>query len=270
MLTLSIKRPRIMGIVNITPDSFSDGGKFLHADAAIEHAHALIEEGADILDIGGESTRPGAAPASLDEELTRVIPVIEALRQSHPHIPLSIDTQKIEVMRVAIQAGVAMVNDVNALRADGAIALCAAANVDVCLMHMQGEPRTMQHAPHYDDVVADVRNFLLARAHACEAAGIAKDKIAIDPGIGFGKTLEHNLALLRAIPTFVATGYEVLIGVSRKSMFKTLLAREVDDRLVPSVLAAVRAAEAGAGVLRVHDVRETRDALVLARALRMA
>jgi dihydropteroate synthase len=259
-----------MGIVNITPDSFSDGGKFLHTDAAIQHARSLIDEGADILDIGGESTRPGAAPASLEEELARVMPVIVALQQSHPHIPLSIDTQKAEVMRLAIQAGVAMVNDVNALRATDAAEVCAIGNVHVCLMHMQGEPRTMQHAPHYADVVADVLSFLLARARVCEAAGIAKNKIAIDPGIGFGKTLEHNLALLRAIPTFVATGYEVLIGVSRKSMFKTLLAREVDDRLVPSVLAAVHAAQAGAGILRVHDVRETRDALVLVRALRGA
>ncbi len=267
MIKLDADRPRIMGIVNVTPDSFSDGGKFNTAGAAIAHAIKLINEGADILDIGGESTRPGAAVVDLQQELERVMPVIEALAKSHPGTALSIDTQKPAVMQAAIGAGVKMVNDVNALHATGAIAVCAAADVSVCLMHKQGEPGTMQAAPHYDDVVAEVKAYLMQRAAACEAAGISRDRIVIDPGIGFGKTLAHNLALLRATAQFAAGGYAVLVGVSRKSMFKTMLNRNVDDRLVPSVVAATYAARQGAQILRVHDVRETRDALVLQRAL---
>ncbi len=264
---LGADRPRIMGIVNVTPDSFSDGGKFLSRDAAIKHAVTLIDEGADMLDIGGESTRPGAAPTELNEELARVMPVIEALLRLHPSVPLSIDTQKQAVMRAAIRAGVVMVNDVNALQAPGAIDECAASGVFVCLMHKRGVPATMQFAPRYGDVVAEVKAFLLDRAAVCEAAGIVKEKIVIDPGIGFGKSLEHNLALLRATAELAATGYATLIGVSRKSMFQSLLEREVDDRLVPSVLAALYVAQQGAAILRVHDVRETRDALRLAAAL---
>jgi dihydropteroate synthase len=255
-----------MGIVNVTPDSFSDGGKYLSHDAAIAHARQLIAEGADILDIGGESTRPGAAPASLDEELDRVMPVIEALASGD--VPLSIDTQKPKVMAAAIRAGVAMVNDVNALRAGGAIDACAASDVAVCLMHMQGEPRTMQANPEYQDVVADVHAFLRARAAACEQGGIARERIAIDPGFGFGKTLEHNLTLLRELTALTAAEYPVLVGLSRKSMFNALLGRATAERLVPSVVSAIIAAQQGAAILRVHDVRETCDALKLLAQMR--
>lgn len=261
---LRLQHPLVMGIVNVTPDSFSDGGNFFSSSAAIAHAQQLISEGADILDIGGESTRPGAAPASLQEELDRVMPVIEGLIGAG--VPLSVDTQKVEVMRAAIAAGVSMVNDVNALQAPGAVEVCAASNVAVCLMHMQGEPRSMQVSPSYTDVAAEVKAFLLSRARACEQAGIAADRVVIDPGIGFGKTLEHNLALLRETSELAACGYPLLIGVSRKSMFKALLNRATDDRLVPSVVAAVLAAQRGAAILRVHDVRETVDALKLLRA----
>ncbi len=267
IINLTDSRPRIMGIVNVTPDSFSDGGKFDTTGAAIAHAIALINEGVDILDIGGESTRPGAAAVGLQQELDRVMPVIEALVKSHPNMPLSVDTQKPGVMQAATQAGVSMVNDVNALQAEGAVTVCAKTGVAVCLMHKQGEPRTMQAAPQYNDVVAEVTSFLLGRAAACEAAGINRACIVIDPGIGFGKTLAHNLALLTATAELAATGYAVMVGVSRKSMFNTLLKRDVDDRLVPSVVAALYAARHGASILRVHDVRETRDALVLQRAL---
>lgn len=256
-----------MGIVNITPDSFSDGGNYLSSDAAIHHAIALIEEGADILDIGGESTRPGASAVSLADELQRVMPVIESLRRTHPATPISIDTQKPEVMRAAIKAGVAMVNDVNALRAERAIETCAAADVYVCLMHMQKTPEVMQDAPTYGNVMTEVIHFLQMRAEACILAGIVPSRIVIDPGLGFGKSLSHNLALLRGIPQLSAIGYPTLIGVSRKSIFKALLNREVDNRLVPSVVTALHAAHAGAKILRVHDVRETCDALKLVKAL---
>ncbi|MEI6738262.1 MAG: dihydropteroate synthase, partial [Pseudomonadota bacterium] len=190
--SLTFDRPRIMGIVNVTPDSFSDGGKFFARDAAIKHALTLIDDGADILDIGGESTRPGASPASAQEELDRVMPVIEALVNLRPEVALSVDTQKPEVMREVIRAGVAMINDVNALQAEGAVEDCAKAKVMVCLMHMQGQPRTMQVLPQYDDVVTEVKDFLLRRAEVCKTAGIAMERIVIDPGIGFGKTLLHN------------------------------------------------------------------------------
>lgn len=257
----ALERPLLMGIVNVTPDSFSDGGRYTSSAAAIAHAEQLRDEGADILDIGGESTRPGAASVSLQEELDRVIPVIESLAARGAAV--SVDTQKPEVMREAIRAGAAMVNDVNALRAPGAIEVCAKAGVAVCLMHMQGEPRTMQATPQYEDVVAEVQAFLIQRAEACEAAGMTKDRIVIDPGIGFGKSLAHNLDLLRATDAFAASAYPVLIGVSRKSMFKALLGLEVNERLVPSVVTAVIAARKGAAILRVHDVKATRDALTL-------
>lgn len=256
---------RIMGIVNVTPDSFSDGGKYLATEQAIAHGRALIAAGAHILDIGGESTRPGAAAATLEEELARVMPVIDALVDDG--VPISIDTQKPDVMRAAIAAGVSMVNDVNALRAPGAIEACAASSVAVCLMHMQGVPRTMQAAPQYTDVVAEVSRFLQERARACESAGIMRDRIVIDPGIGFGKSLDHNLALLREITQLVETEYPVLVGVSRKSIFKALLGLEVEDRATVSVLTAVEMARRGAAILRVHDVHETRDALTLMQAL---
>lgn len=263
--SLSLDRPLLMGIVNVTPDSFSDGGLCADPAGAIAHARSLLEAGADILDIGGESTRPGAAPVSEGEELDRVIPVIEAARDWG--VPISIDTQKPIVMQAAIGAGASIVNDVMALRTADAIEVCAAGKVGVCLMHMQGEPRTMQAAPQYGDVVSEVREFLLARAGACIAAGIERNRIVIDPGIGFGKTLEHNLALLRATSAFAATGYPVLIGASRKSMFKALLGLETSERVIPSVVTAAWCAMNGASILRVHDVRETRQALSMIAAL---
>jgi dihydropteroate synthase len=256
---LSLASPLVMGVVNVTPDSFSDGGKFLARDDAVAHAHKLIEDGADVLDIGGESTRPGAAPACLAEELDRVLPVIEALVGTS--IPLSIDTQKPEVMAAAIRAGAAMVNDVNALRSEGAVQACAASNVAVCLMHMQGQPRTMQACPSYDDVVADVAAYLCTRATVCEEAGITHDRIVLDPGFGFGKTLAHNLALLRQLDEIVSRGYPVMVGLSRKSMFNALLGRATHERLVPSVVSALIAVQKGATILRVHDVAQTCDAL---------
>jgi dihydropteroate synthase len=265
--SLTLDQPLIMGVVNVTPDSFSDGGKFATRDAAIAHARSLVRDGAHILDIGGESTRPGAQPASVDEELARVIPVIEGLADIG--VPLSIDTQKPEVMRAAIAAGASIVNDVNALGAPGAIEVCAQHDVAVCLMHMQGIPRTMQATPQYDDVLVEVENFLHDRARACEAAGIAADRIVLDPGIGFGKSLEHNLSLLRHIERFIAphSPYALLVGVSRKSMFKALLGLEVDERLMPSVLVAAEMARRGTNIVRVHDVRETRDALTLLKSI---
>ncbi len=264
---LDLTRPRIMGILNVTPDSFSDGGRFDRLDAALRHAEAMCAAGADIIDIGGESTRPGAAPVSEAEELERVIPVIEAIRRDL-EVPISIDTSKPAVMRAAVAAGATLINDVNALRAPGALEAAVEAGVPVCLMHMQGEPRTMQQAPHYDDVVAEVRDFLLARAEACVAAGIPRHAILLDPGFGFGKTLAHNLALLRELPALTATGYPVLVGISRKSMLGRLTGREVDQRLAAGLAAAVLALEGGARILRVHDVPETRDALRVWEAVR--
>ena len=258
-------RPLVMGIVNVTPDSFSDGGRYLDCDAAVAHALRLIDDGADILDIGGESTRPGAVPASFEEELARVMPVIEALGSCGT--PLSIDTQKPEVMAEAIRAGVSMVNDVNALRAAGAVEVCAGSRVAICLMHMQGAPDSMQTSPAYVDVVAEVKAFLLQRAAACVSAGIDQNRIVLDPGIGFGKSLDHNLALLRAMQQFATSGFPIMVGISRKSMFNALLGRTADDRLVPSVVAGLLAAQRGAAILRVHDVRETCDAVRVWQAL---
>jgi dihydropteroate synthase len=262
---MALKTPLMMGIVNVTPDSFSDGGKFLAAGAAIEHAHQLIEEGADILDIGGESTRPGAEPVSIDDELRRVIPIIEALRDKD--LPISIDTMKPEVMKAAINAGASMVNDVNALRAKGALEICANSNVGVCLMHMQGAPRTMQLEPSYVDVVAEVKNFLVDRAQACERAGISKDRIVIDPGFGFGKNREHNLTLLRRLKEFRETDYALLAGLSRKSVLGKITGQEVVSRVPASVAAALLAVQNGAQIVRVHDVRATKDALAILQAV---
>lgn len=262
---LDLLRPLIMGVVNVTPDSFSDGGKYFSAHAAIDHAHQLIEEGADILDIGGQSTRPGAEPVSVDEELRRVLPIIDALTDRQ--VPISVDTMKPEVMTAVIQAGAAMVNDVNALRADAAIEACANSNVGVCLMHMQGSPRTMQLEPTYADVVAEVKAFLLDRAQACERVGIAANRIVIDPGFGFGKNREHNLTLLRHLQVFAKTGYAVLAGLSRKSVLGKITGQEVVSRLPASVAAALLAVQNGAQIVRVHDVRATKDALAILRAV---
>ncbi|MDX1444531.1 MAG: dihydropteroate synthase [Gammaproteobacteria bacterium] len=258
-----------MGVLNITPDSFSDGGRFLEKDAAIAQARRLVAEGADIIDVGGESTRPGAEPVSVDDELARVIPVIEALA---PNIdrPISIDTSKPEVMRAAAAAGAAMLNDVNGFRADGAVEAAAELGIPVCVMHMKGEPRTMQLNPEYADVTREVGDFLVERAGALEAAGLPREMIVIDPGFGFGKTLAHNLELLNRLPELGERGYPVLVGMSRKSMIGALLDTPVDDRLHGSVALATVAAMKGAAVIRVHDVKPTRDALRIASAVQAA
>ncbi len=258
---LVLDQPRIMAIVNVTPDSFFDGGHLASADAAIAHALRLADEGADILDVGGESTRPGAEAVPLDEELRRVMPVIEALVRDSGRI-VSVDTRHAEVMRAAIAAGAGMVNDVAALRGDGALAAVADSGAAVCLMHMQGEPGSMQDAPHYDDVIADVRRFLADRILACELAGIPRRRMVIDPGFGFGKTTGHNLTLLAGLDRLAGLGVPLLAGLSRKRTIGELTDRAAPtDRLHGSVAAAVLAAERGARILRVHDVAATRDAL---------
>lgn len=263
---LALDRPLVMGIVNVTPDSFSDGGRHLDRRSAIIHARQMLEDGADILDVGGESTRPGAKPASLSEELDRILPVIEAL--SGEGVPLSVDTQKPEVMRAALAAGASIINDVNALLAPGALTAVSASDAGVCLMHMQGTPDTMQGDPRYDDVLVEVREFLVDRADACDAVGIDHARIVLDPGFGFGKTLAHNLILLRELDRFLETGYPILTGISRKSMLGALTGRDVKDRLAASVAAVLIAAQKGAKILRVHDVRETVDALKIWQAVR--
>ncbi|MCU0765390.1 MAG: dihydropteroate synthase [Burkholderiaceae bacterium] len=254
-----------MGIVNVTPDSFHDGGRFATVGAAVGQARRLVEEGADLLDLGGESTRPGAAPVPAQEELHRVLPVLEAVRDLG--VPVSIDTRRPEVMRAALAAGAAMINDVNALLAPGAVAAIAATDASVCLMHMQGEPRTMQRAPRYADVVGEVAAFLGGRIEACLGAGIGRERIVIDPGFGFGKRLEDNLALARALPELAKLA-PVLVGFSRKSMIGAMTGRAATaDRLPGSVAAALWAARHGVAVLRVHDVAATRDALTVWREL---
>jgi len=255
--------PSIMGILNLTPDSFSDGGRFNRLPAALEHARRMHAEGANIIDVGGESTRPGARPASLDEELDRVVPVIEAIRGELP-VAISIDTSKPEVMRAAVSAGASVINDVRALREEGAVAAAAELGVSVCLMHMQGEPRTMQSNPHYDDVVTEVRDFLVARAEVCRRRGIAGSRLLIDPGFGFGKNLDHNLRLLAELDVLTTTGYPVVVGLSRKSMIGAILDRDVDSRIYASVALALMAYLRGAQVIRVHDVGATLDALRVA------
>jgi len=262
---LSLERPLVMGIVNVTPDSFSDGGKFPDSRAAIMHARRHVEDGADILDIGGESTRPGAKPASLGEELDRVMPIIEALASSG--VPISIDTQKPEVMRAALNGGASMVNDVNALQAPGALQVVASSNAGVCLMHKQGTPETMQQQPEYADVVGEVREFLADRANAVMATGVKAERIVIDPGFGFGKSVAHNLTLLRNLYHFHELGFPVLAGLSRKSTLGAITGREVGERMAASVAAALIAAQKGAKILRVHDVRETVDALKILDAV---
>lgn len=263
---LALDRPRIMGIVNVTPDSFSDGGLHAGVEAAISHALELAVQGADILDIGGESTRPGATLVSVEEELLRVIPVIEGLRDRSP-LPISIDTSKPEVMRAAIAAGAGMINDVHALGRDGAMDAAAELGVPVCLMHMQGDPATMQDDPRYEDVVAEVHAFFTQRLFACQMAGIDRKKIIVDPGFGFGKTLEHNLRLLRQLPRLVELGVPVLAGLSRKGMIGAITGRAMDERVVGSAVAALIAVQNGAAIVRVHDVAATRDALEIWRAV---
>jgi dihydropteroate synthase len=264
---LDLTRPRVMGILNVTPDSFSDGGLFASVDTALRRARAMAAEGADLIDVGGESTRPASVPVSLQEELDRVIPVIEALARELA-VPLSVDTSKPEVMHAAVAAGAGLINDVAALRRPGALAAAASLGVPVCLMHMQGEPGTMQRDPTYDDVVSEVAAFLAARVAACEAAGIERGRLLVDPGFGFGKTLAHNLALLRGLPRLAALGLPVLAGLSRKSMIGALLGDvPVEGRLHGSVAAAVLAVERGAAIVRVHDVGPTVQALRILAAV---
>jgi dihydropteroate synthase len=256
---LPLARPLIMGVVNVTPDSFSDGGQHAKRESALAHALRLIDEGADLLDIGGESTRPGADEVPLDIEIERVIPLVQALAGTG--VPLSVDTGKPEVMSAALAAGASIVNDVYALRAAGAIDAVAATDCGVVLMHMKGLPRTMQVAPVYTDVVSEVTGFLADRLRVLQAAGVAAERVALDPGFGFGKTVEHNFTLLRELQRFVALGCPVLAGVSRKSMLGAVTGRSVGERAYASVAAAVLAADRGARILRVHDVAATRDGL---------
>ena len=264
--TLDLGRPCIAGIVNVTADSFSDGGRFLDPERAVEHGLRLVAEGADLLDIGGESTRPGSVEVAAEEEIARVVPVIEALAREVA-VPISIDTSKPEVMRAAVAAGAGLVNDVRALCGEGALDAAAELGVPVCLMHMQGEPASMQDAPHYDDVVGEVHRFLTERMFACQLAGIDKRRILVDPGFGFGKTLEHNLALLRSLARFAELG-PVLVGLSRKGMIGTLTGHaDPLDRAAGSAAAALIAVQNGATIVRVHDVAITRDALAVWRAV---
>ena len=263
---LDLGRPLIMGVVNVTPDSFSDGGRFGSAIAAAAHARQLIDEGADIIDIGGESTRPGALEVALDEERRRVMPVLERLADIV--VPVSVDTRKPEIMREAIAAGVSMVNDIEALQAPESLAVAAGSNVAICLMHKRGAPASMQARPSYADVVAEVAEFLSGRVAAACAAGIAKERIVVDPGFGFGKTLAHNLQLLRNLRAIAPQGIALLAGLSRKSMLGQITGREAGERVYASVAAAVIAVQNGAHIVRVHDVAATRDALAVLRAER--
>ncbi|WP_295451280.1 dihydropteroate synthase [uncultured Thiodictyon sp.] len=263
---LDLNRVRVMGILNVTPDSFSDGGRYCCLEAAVEHARAMVAAGADLIDVGGESTRPGAAPVSLAQELARVIPVVTALAQS-VSVPISVDTYKPEVMHAAVAAGAGLINDVCALRAPGALDTAARLGVPVCLMHMVGDPLTMQLAPDYTDVATQVRAFLNERLEACRRAGIPHTRLLIDPGFGFGKTLEHNLRLLANLSVLTDLEVPVLVGLSRKSMVGTLTGRAPAERLAASLAAALLAVARGAAILRVHDVAETRDALCVWEAV---
>jgi dihydropteroate synthase len=263
---LDLSSPCIMGIVNVTPDSFSDGGRYDTVEKAVAHGLELVSEGAGILDIGGESTRPGAAPVSLEDELERVLPVIEQLSRT-AGVPLSIDTYKPEVMRAAIAAGADIVNDVRALQEPGALEIVAASDAGVCLMHMQGRPQTMQIDPQYEDVVHEVNAFLAQRLAVAEAAGIVRERVVLDPGFGFGKKTEHNLQLLRQLDTTLALGRPLLIGLSRKSVLGQITGGDVDVRLHASLAASVISVMKGARIVRVHDVKATADALKVAAAI---
>ncbi|MFP5461964.1 MAG: dihydropteroate synthase [Gammaproteobacteria bacterium] len=262
---LDLSRPLVMGIVNATPDSFSDGGRYLAADAAIEHARRLLDDGADMLDIGGESTRPGSAAVGQAEELGRVLPVLEALRDCGR--PLSVDTRHAGVMCGVLDAGADMINDVAGFRAPGALEAVAGGTAGLCVMHMLGEPSTMQQAPVYRDVVAEVSAFLQDRVSALLACGVARERIVLDPGIGFGKNLDHNLSLLRGLPALAGLGFPLLLGVSRKSMIGQVTGRGVGDRMAGSVAAALASVHRGAAIVRVHDVAETKDALAVWQAI---
>jgi dihydropteroate synthase len=263
---LDLSAPVVMGVLNVTPDSFSDGGRFVDRESALRHAQRLIDEGAAIIDIGGESTRPGAAPADLAQELDRVVPVIEALR-ARSDVYLSVDTSKPEVMRAAVAAGADIINDVRALQEPGALEAAAQGGAGICLMHMLGEPRTMQDAPHYDHVVEDVSTFLAARMRACRDAGIDTSRLTVDPGFGFGKRVADNLALLKHLASFESLGVPIAVGLSRKSMLATLTGRGVEERLAGSVSLAAIAVLHGARIVRAHDVAATVDAVRVAAAV---
>ena len=265
--TLDLSTPVVMGVLNVTPDSFSDGGRFLDPAEAVRQARRMAVEGAALIDVGGESTRPGAGPVEPGEELERVLPVIEAI-VAELEVPVSVDTSKPEIMEAAFGAGAVMVNDVMALRAPGALEAVAASDAAVCLMHMQGQPRSMQAEPRYRDVVQDVHQFLSERVAACEAAGMDRSRLVIDPGFGFGKTLEHNLALLSALEAFTREGLPVLAGLSRKSMIGQITGRPTAERLAGSVVLAALAVERGASIIRAHDVAATVDAVKIAAAVR--
>lgn len=260
--SLDLSAPRIMGILNVTPDSFSDGGKFFSPDAALKQALKLVEDGADILDIGGESTRPGSEVVPVQQEIDRVAPVIEAI-SAEIDVPISIDTMKAEVMRAAVAAGAGLINDVNALRSDNALETAVALGVPVCLMHMQGTPQTMQNEPHYADVVKEVEQFLLERVAVCEKAGIKPEQIMLDPGFGFGKRARHNLRLMKHLSQLTALPYPVLVGVSRKSIIGDMLKVSVNERLAGSLSLASIAVWQGAKLIRTHDVKQTAQAVKL-------
>jgi len=262
--SLGLERPALMGVLNVTPDSFSDGGRFMDSASAIEHAHRMLDEGADILDIGGESSRPGAQAVSEAEELRRVLPVLEALRGLK--IPISVDTRRPRVMREALRAGAAMINDIEALAMPGALQAVRDSACAVCLMHKRGDPATMQEKPRYGDVVRDVHAYLEAAVRRAESAGIDRERIVADVGFGFGKTVAHNFELLRRLHEFSDLGVPLVAGWSRKSALGALTGRPVGERLAASVAAALLAAQGGARILRVHDVRETQDALAVLRA----
>jgi dihydropteroate synthase len=263
---LDLAQPKVMGVLNVTPDSFSDGGLYAGLDAAVARAERMVEEGAAIVDVGGESTRPGASPVSANEEIRRVVPVIERVA-SRMAVPVSVDTSKPEVMRAAVDAGAQMINDVRALRMPGALAAAAESNAAVCLMHMQGEPASMQSAPAYEDVIAEVRSFLDARVAACLSAGIPRERICIDPGIGFGKRLEHNLELLAGLAGIGEPSLPIVVGVSRKSLVGIITGRPPAERLAGSVAFAALAVARGARIVRAHDVAATVDAVKVAAAL---
>lgn len=264
--TLSLDTPQVMGIVNVTPDSFSDGGKFNSIDAAISQVESMIQAGVTIIDIGGESTRPGAPDVALEEELKRVIPVIKAIRERFD-VWISVDTSKAEVMKQAVEAGADIINDVRALQEPGALEVAAQAGVPICLMHMQGQPRTMQSNPHYDDLLRDVSEFLAQRIDACEAVGIKKTQLILDPGFGFGKTLEHNYHLLAHLEKFHQFGLPLLAGMSRKSMIFKLLDKAPADCLAGSLACATLAAAKGAQIIRVHDAKETVEAMKIVQMM---
>lgn len=267
--TLDLTKTQVMGVLNVTPDSFSDGGRFIGQDQALRHAEAMVSQGAAIIDVGGESTRPGASPVSVQQELDRVVPVIEALA-GRVEAVLSVDTSTPEVMRAAARAGAHMLNDVRALSRDGALEAAAELGLPVCLMHMQGQPGTMQLNPQYGDVVNEVLRYLGERIEACEAAGLKRQQLLVDPGFGFGKTVGHNLRLLNELDRLQSLGCPVLVGMSRKSMIGDVLGKPVDQRLYGSLAVAVAAAMKGAAIVRVHDVAETVDAITLINAMRQS